>query len=129
MPWLRECVQAHWLTMKISWEPVSTTTKWHLGFLERGGINKEGHDEGQLFKSDIDVKDYFNLLLSPALPQRYLEQLGEKCDSDLGDKNNNNNNNNSINKSPYRYYLRQQYSTQLRRGYRSPARRAGRRPR
>ncbi|KAH7117397.1 hypothetical protein EDB81DRAFT_818382, partial [Dactylonectria macrodidyma] len=49
-------------------------------------------DIGEFSESDIDAEDYFNLLLSPARPRRYLEQLGVECDSESGDKDENDEN-------------------------------------
>ncbi|KAG7000331.1 hypothetical protein FocnCong_v013276 [Fusarium oxysporum f. sp. conglutinans] len=55
-------------------------------------IRKEGDDRGQFSESDIDAEDYFNLLLSPARPRRYLKQLGVESDPDLGDEHENSDN-------------------------------------
>ena len=42
-------------------------------------------DKGEFSESN-NAEGYFNLLLSPALPRRYLEQLGVECDSEPGDE-------------------------------------------
>ncbi|KAH7467614.1 hypothetical protein FOMA001_g15238 [Fusarium oxysporum f. sp. matthiolae] len=97
------------------------------GFLDGDGIIKEGDDRGQFSESDIDADDYFNLLLSPARPRRYLKQLGVESDSDLGDEDENDDND-CVDGSPLRHRLRQP-SAQLRRGRRGPAPGTGGRPR
>ncbi|KNB13921.1 hypothetical protein FOXG_12538 [Fusarium oxysporum f. sp. lycopersici 4287] len=89
------------------------------GFLDGDGIIKEGDDRGQFSESDIDADDYFNLLLSPDRPRRYLKQLGVESDSDLGDEDENDDND-CVDGSPLRHRLRQP-SAQLRRGRRGPA--------
>ncbi|KAJ3455288.1 hypothetical protein MRS44_013888 [Fusarium solani] len=78
-------------------------------------------------ESDIDADDYFNLLLSPARPRRYLKQLGVESDSDLGDEDENDDND-CVDGSPLRHRLRQP-SAQPRRGRRGPAPGIGGRPR
>ncbi|KAJ3517269.1 hypothetical protein NM208_g14729 [Fusarium decemcellulare] len=90
------------------------------GFLDGDGVIKEGDDRGQFSESDIDADDYFNLLLSPARPRRYLKQLGVETDSDLGDEDENDDNE-CVDGSPLRHRLRQP-SAQPRRGRRGPAR-------
>ncbi|KAF6518454.1 hypothetical protein HZS61_002532 [Fusarium oxysporum f. sp. conglutinans] len=97
------------------------------GFLDGDGIIKEGDDRGQFSESDIDADDYFNLLLSPARPRRYLKRLGVESDSDLGDEDENDDND-CVDGSPLRHRLRQP-SAQLRRGRRGPAPGTGGRPR
>ncbi|KAI8416687.1 hypothetical protein FOFC_03000 [Fusarium oxysporum] len=90
-------------------------------------IRKEGDDRGQFSESDIDVEDYFNLLLSPARPRRYLKQLGVESDPDLGDEHENSDND-CVDGSPLRHRLRQP-SARPRRGRRGPAPGTGGRPR
>ncbi|EXU94892.1 PIF1-like helicase [Metarhizium robertsii] len=97
-------------------------------FPEQSEISKEGHDDGQFSESDVDAEDYFNLLLSPVRPRRYLEQLGVECDSDPGDEDNNDDDG-SMEESSLRHHLQRQHSTQPRRGRRGPAPGAGGRPR
>ncbi|KAK8912295.1 hypothetical protein VCV18_011542 [Metarhizium anisopliae] len=41
---------------------------------------------GQFSETDIDAEDYANVLLSPARPRRYLEQLGIEPDSESGEE-------------------------------------------
>ncbi|KAF5127214.1 ATP-dependent DNA helicase pif1 [Metarhizium anisopliae] len=91
------------------------------------GMNKEGDDGGQFSESDIDVEDYFNLLLSPTRPRGYLEQLGIESDSDPGDEDEGDNND-GVDESPLRRRLRQ-IAVQSRRGRRGPAPGTGGRPR
>ncbi|KID95259.1 ATP-dependent DNA helicase PIF1, partial [Metarhizium majus ARSEF 297] len=55
------------------------------GFRGVGMVSKEGDDRGQFSESDIDAEDYANVLLSPARPRRYLEQLGIEPDSEPGE--------------------------------------------
>ncbi|KAF6527905.1 hypothetical protein HZS61_008207 [Fusarium oxysporum f. sp. conglutinans] len=90
-------------------------------------IRKEGDDRGQFSESDIDAEDYFNLLLSPARPRRYLKQLGVESDPDLGDEHENSDND-CVDGSPLRHRLRQP-SARPRRGRRGPAPGTGGRPR
>ncbi|RKK17321.1 hypothetical protein BFJ67_g17727, partial [Fusarium oxysporum f. sp. cepae] len=90
-------------------------------------IRKEGDDRGQFSESDIDAEDYFNLLLSPARPRRYLKQLGVESDPDLGDEHENSDND-CMDGSPLRHRLRQP-SARPRRGRRGPAPGTGGRPR
>ncbi|EXU94986.1 PIF1-like helicase [Metarhizium robertsii] len=98
------------------------------GFPEGGEIGKEWQDGGQFSESDVDAEDFFNLLLSPVRPRRYLEQLGAECDSDPGDEDNRDDDD-SVDESPLRHRLRRQHSTQPKRGRRGPAPGAGGRPR
>ncbi|KAK8912067.1 hypothetical protein VCV18_012842 [Metarhizium anisopliae] len=69
-------------------------------------ITGEGEDGGQFSESDIDAEDYFNFLLSPARPRRYLEQLGVGSDSDPGDEDEDGNND-CVDESPLRRRSRQ----------------------
>ncbi|KID81680.1 ATP-dependent DNA helicase PIF1 [Metarhizium guizhouense ARSEF 977] len=91
------------------------------------GMIKEGDDGGEFSESDIDVEDYFNLLLSPTRPRGYLEQLGIESDSDPGDEDEGDNND-GVDESPLRRRLRQT-AAQSRRGRRGPAPGTGGRPR
>ncbi|KAF5120942.1 hypothetical protein E5D57_013278 [Metarhizium anisopliae] len=97
------------------------------GHLHRDEITGEGEDGGQFSESDIDAEDYFNLLLSPARPRRYLEQLGVGSDSDPGDEDEDGNND-CVDESPLRRRSRQPVA-QSRRGRRGPAPGTGGRPR
>ncbi|KAK8913452.1 hypothetical protein VCV18_011458 [Metarhizium anisopliae] len=97
------------------------------GHLHRDEITGEGESGGQFSESDIDAEDYFNLLLSPARPRRYLEQLGVGSDSDPGDEDEDGNND-CVDESPLRRRSRQPV-TQSRRGRRGPAPGTGGRPR
>ncbi|KHO10936.1 Ankyrin repeat-containing domain protein [Metarhizium robertsii ARSEF 23] len=72
------------------------------GFPEGGEIGKEWQDGGQFSESDVDAEDFFNLLLSPVRPRRYLEQLGAECDSDPGDEDNRDDDD-SVDESPLRH--------------------------
>ncbi|KAM4062415.1 hypothetical protein HRG_012405 [Hirsutella rhossiliensis] len=47
----------------------------------------------------MDAEDYFNLLLSPARPRRYREQLGADCNSDAENEDENSDND-SVYESP-----------------------------
>ncbi|KAK8912099.1 hypothetical protein VCV18_012612 [Metarhizium anisopliae] len=89
-------------------------------------ITGEGEDGGQFSESDIDAEDYFNFLLSPARPRRYLEQLGVGSDSDPGDEDEDGNND-CVDESPLRRRSRQPVA-QSRRGRRGPAPGTGGRP-
>ncbi|KAF5139524.1 hypothetical protein E5D57_003320 [Metarhizium anisopliae] len=97
--------------------------------LDGDGITKEADDRGQFSESDVDVEDYFNLLLSPARPRKYLEHLGVESDSDLGDEDGNDNSN-ALDESPLRYCSRQPStkSGPRRRARRGPAPGTGGRP-
>lgn len=88
----------------------------------------EGDDRKQFSESDIDAEDYFNLLLSPARPRRYLKQLGVESDSDPGDEDENDEEDDSVEKSPLRHRLRHP-SAQPRHRRRGPAPGTGGRPR
>ncbi|KAH8654282.1 hypothetical protein BGZ61DRAFT_287644, partial [Ilyonectria robusta] len=91
------------------------------------GIIKEGDDWGQFSESDIDAEDYFNLLLSPVRPRRYLEQIGVECDSDPGDGDESDGND-SVDEGPVRHRSRLP-SARPRTGRRGPAPGTGGRPR
>ncbi|KAF5132979.1 hypothetical protein E5D57_003601 [Metarhizium anisopliae] len=90
-------------------------------------MTKKADDKGQLSKSDIDVEDYFNLLLSPARPRRYLEQLGLESDAELGDEEEGGSDD-CLDDDPRRHRSPQP-AAQLRRGRRGPAPGTGGRPR
>ncbi|KAF5133799.1 ATP-dependent DNA helicase PIF1 [Metarhizium anisopliae] len=91
-------------------------------------MTKKADDKGQLSESDIDVEDYFNLLLSPARPRRYLEQLGVESDAELGDDEEEGGSDDCLDDDPRRHRSRQP-AAQLRRGRRGPAPGTGGRPR
>ncbi|KJK85354.1 hypothetical protein H633G_10806 [Metarhizium anisopliae BRIP 53284] len=91
---------------------------WPNGSSAGDGIIKEGDDRGQFSESDIDAEDYFNLLLSPARPRRYLEQLGVESDAELGDEDEGGNDD-CVDDDPRRHRSRQ-HAAQLRRGRRGP---------
>ncbi|EFY90645.1 ATP-dependent DNA helicase PIF1 [Metarhizium acridum CQMa 102] len=97
--------------------------------LDGDGMTKEADDRGQFSESDVDVEDYFNLLLSPARPRKYLEHLGVESDSDLGDEDGNDNSN-ALDESPLRHCSRQPStkSGPRRRARRGPAPGTGGRP-
>ncbi|OAQ57415.2 ATP-dependent DNA helicase PIF1 [Pochonia chlamydosporia 170] len=102
------------------------------GLLDRDGITKEADDRGQFSESDVDVEDYFNLLLSPARPRKYLEHLGVESDSDLGDEDENDDSN-ALDESPLRHCSRQPSTKpgprrRARRARRGPAPGTGGRP-
>jgi hypothetical protein len=90
-------------------------------------MTKKADDKGQLSESDIDVEDYFNLLLSPARPRRYLEQLGLESDAELGDEDEGGSDD-CLDDDPRRHRSRQP-AAQLRPGRRGPAPGTGGRPR
>ncbi|KID82373.1 ATP-dependent DNA helicase PIF1 [Metarhizium guizhouense ARSEF 977] len=52
------------------------------GFQVGDMISEEGDNRDQFSESGIDAEDYANILLSPARPRRYLEQLGIEQDSE-----------------------------------------------
>ncbi|KHO10579.1 Beta-ketoacyl synthase [Metarhizium robertsii ARSEF 23] len=82
-------------------------------------MTKKADDKGQLSESDIDVEDYFNLLLSPARPRRFLKKLGVESDSELGDEDEGGSDD-GVDESPLRRRSRQP-AAQSRRGRRGPA--------
>ncbi|KJZ72272.1 hypothetical protein HIM_04084 [Hirsutella minnesotensis 3608] len=99
------------------------------GFQGGGMIPKEGDDRGQFSESDIDAEDYVNVLLSPARPRRYLEQLGIEPDSEPGEEDEDGDrNNDSVDRSPLRRWPPRP-SARPRRGRRGPAPGTGGRPR
>ncbi|KID80876.1 hypothetical protein MGU_11703 [Metarhizium guizhouense ARSEF 977] len=63
---------------------------------KQGMMFEEGDDGGQFSESDIDAEDYANLLLSPALPRGFLEQLGAEPDSESEDEEGNGERDNAI---------------------------------
>src|ERR1044071_7463175 len=92
-------------------------------------MSKEGDDRGQFSESDIDAEDYANVLLSPARPRRYLEQLGIEPDSEQGEEDEDSDrDNDSVDRSPLRRQPLQP-SAQPRRGRRGPGPGTGGRPR
>ncbi|RSL79545.1 hypothetical protein CDV31_017197, partial [Fusarium ambrosium] len=97
------------------------------GLPDGDGIAKEGDDWGQFSESDIDAEDYFNLLLSPVRPRRYLEQIGVECDSDPGDGDESDGND-SVDEGPVRHRSGLP-SARLRTGRRGLAPGTGGRPR
>ncbi|EXU95902.1 AAA ATPase, helitron and PIF1-like helicase domain protein [Metarhizium robertsii] len=99
------------------------------GFRGVGMVSKEGDDRGQFSESDIDAEDYANVLLSPARPRRYLEQLGIEPDSEPGEEDEDGDKDNDpVDGSPLGRQLLQP-SAQPRRGRRGPAPGTGGRPR
>ncbi|KAM4063335.1 ATP-dependent DNA helicase PIF1 [Hirsutella rhossiliensis] len=63
-----------------------------LWFAMRVKIDCERVDlKAEFSESDIDAEDYANVLLSPARPRRYLEQLGVEPDSEPGEEDGNGN--------------------------------------
>ncbi|KAK8912669.1 hypothetical protein VCV18_012348 [Metarhizium anisopliae] len=100
------------------------------GGLQVGGLlSKQGDDRVQFSESDIDAEGYANVLLSPARPRRYLEQLGIEPDSESGEEDEDGDrDNNSVDRSPLRRRPLQP-SAQPRRGRRGPAPGTGGRPR
>ncbi|KJK85270.1 hypothetical protein H633G_10889, partial [Metarhizium anisopliae BRIP 53284] len=94
-----------------------------------GMISREGDDGDQFSESDTDAEDYANVLLSPARPRRYLEQLGIEPDSEPGEEDEDGDRgNDSVDGSPLRRRPLQP-SAQPRRGRRGPAPGTGGRPR
>lgn len=106
-------------------ESRSTTAEW--ASLHGDGITMEGVDGGHFCESDMDAEDYFNLLLSPARPRRYLKQLGGSA-SEPGDEDENEEEADSIEKNLLCHRLRQP-SAQPRHGRRGLAPGTGGRPR
>ncbi|KJK73473.1 hypothetical protein H634G_11286 [Metarhizium anisopliae BRIP 53293] len=99
------------------------------GFRGVGMVSKEGDDRGQFSESDIDAEDYANVLLSPARPRRYLEQLGIEPDSEPGEEDEDGDKDNDpVDGSPLGRQLPQP-SAQPRCGRRGPAPGTGGRPR
>ncbi|KID84375.1 ATP-dependent DNA helicase PIF1, partial [Metarhizium majus ARSEF 297] len=99
------------------------------GFRGVGMVSKEGDDRGQFSESDIDAEDYANVLLSPARPRRYLEQLGIEPDSEPGEEDEDGDKDNDpVDGSPLGRQLLQP-SARPRRGRRGPAPGTGGRPR
>ncbi|KID96194.1 ATP-dependent DNA helicase PIF1, partial [Metarhizium majus ARSEF 297] len=91
------------------------------GFRGVGMVSKEGDDRGQFSESDIDAEDYANVLLSPARPRRYLEQLGIEPDSEPGEEDEDGDKDNDpVDGSPLGRQLLQP-SARPRRGRRGPA--------
>lgn len=91
---------------------------------DRGAISKEGGDRDQFAKSDIDAEDYANVLLSPARPHRYLEELGFETDPEPEDDGDGDQNNCSVDRGPLLFQ-----ALRPRRGRRGPSLGTGRRPR
>jgi hypothetical protein len=89
-------------------------------------------EKGEFSESNIDAEDYFNLLLSPARPRRYVEQLGVECDSEPGDEDENDEKeDDTLDESPLPRRSRQPSAqpSRGRRGRRGPAPGTGGRPR
>ncbi|KAK4068341.1 hypothetical protein Purlil1_13812 [Purpureocillium lilacinum] len=102
---------------------------WTGGIQVGDMISKEGDDRGQFSESDIDAEDYANVLLSPARPRRYLEQLGVEPDSEPGEEaDNSERDDSSVDTSSLRRRPLQP-SALPRRGRRGPAPGTGGRPR